>query len=163
MKKLLLSTIFSLAAFTLFAEPFQVDFYNSEIAVNHPEEIAVNVSTGPGVRYNSYYQYSWIMNHNGKSYIDITFTNNIPKYEKVAKLEFIHLSSRVGLENYSPITVVLNGTHILKKYSPASYGYQSDSFEITEFIKTGENKLRISFDNDALSNYWIQKLEVNFY
>lgn len=161
MKKFLLSTLFISTAFSLLGESFQIDFSNSNIVIKHPQEISASVKTGPGVYYNSYYKYSWIMHFNGQSYIDVTFTNNFPE-GKTATLDLIHLSSMAGNTNYSPITITLNGNEVVKDYSPASPGYQPDSYEITPFVKTGENKIRISFGCNAVSNYWIQKLEVNF-
>lgn len=161
MKKLLLSTLSIFSVFALQAETFQVDFSNPGIEVSCPQEITTNVSTGPGVHYNSYYKQSWIMNYNGSSFIDISFTNNLSESEYVF-LDIVHLASMVRNTNYSPISIILNNNEVIKGFSPVFGYYQTDSFDITSFVKTGENKLRISFDDDAFSNYWIQKLEVNF-
>ncbi len=161
MKKLLLSTLLMLSTTALHAETFQVDFSKSNIVITRPQEITASVSTGPGVYYNSYYKQSWIMHWNATSYIDINFTNNLPEGQPVT-LNLVHLSSMVGNDNYSPVTITLNNGTVAQRFSPVYGYYQTDSFDITSYVKTGENNLRIAFDSDAISNYWIQNLEVSF-
>jgi hypothetical protein len=163
MRKLLLSTFFALSVFALQAETFQVDFSNPAITITKPKEIAAKVVTGPGVRYNSYYQNSWLMNFSGSSFIEVTFTNNLSEGTPAA-LNFVHLSSLVGPNNYSPLTITLNDKEVAKGFSPqlGDAGYQTNSFDITSFVKTGENVLRIQLEKEAFSNYWIQNLEISF-
>lgn len=122
------------------------------------------VATGEGTMYNQHYGNSWIMNYPGKSFIEVNFQQ--PKafqgksiYSRV-DLRLTHLSSAGGDGYQSPVNIVVNGTTIKENYSPPSFGWMEDLFDITAQMKDGDNNIRLEFQTEAQMNYWINTLKV---
>lgn len=136
------------------------DFSKPEIKTGN-----CTVKTGPRTLFNKYYGNSWIMNQPNASYIEVSF--NQPKqyggkdiYSK-ATLKMVHLTSMNGPKaGNSPVDILVNGTVIKKDYSPPSGNYLTDNFDVSQYMKDGQNVVRINFKN-ASTNYWINKLQVD--
>lgn len=122
------------------------------------------VTTGEGTMHNQYYGNSWIMHYPGKSFIEINFKQ--PRefqgkriYSRV-DLKLTHLSSAGGNGYLSPINIVVNGSTIKENYSPPSFNWMEDIFDITAQMKDGDNNIRLEFQSGAQMNYWINTLKV---
>ena len=136
------------------------DFSKSAIATGN-----CTITYGPRVFYNQNYGNSWLMNQPNGSFIEVKFDQ--PKqwdgkdiYSK-ATLKMVHLTSSLGAKaGSSPIDIIVNGQKIKGDYSPPSDNYLTDNWDITTYMKDGSNVVRLNFKS-AVSNYWIQKLQVD--
>lgn len=137
-----------------------VDFSKPQIATGN-----CTVTYGPRVLFNRNYGGSWLMNQPNASFIEVKF--NQPKqyaganiYKK-ATLKMVHLTSMAGSQpGSSPIDIIVNGQFIKKDYSPPSGNYLAEGWDITSYMKDGDNIVRLNFKS-AKTNYWIQKLQVD--
>lgn len=130
-----------------------VDFRNSSISQRNAE------LTAYGAYYNQYYENSWLLHHPGYSYIEVS--TDVAKLENRSySLDLVHLSSLVNGEPLAQITIEVNGQVIAAGHNPNDGNYIRESFDITPYIVDGKNQVRISFDADSQSNYWIQSLAI---
>lgn len=121
----------------------------------------IDITTGDGVFFNYHYRYSWIMHNPGQS--DITARMNIEKDpSKTYTLDLNHLSSLVDGRPLSSITIHVNDSVLTTGYNPDKNngGYFHDLFDITDYVRNGQNSIVISLDWRAFSNYWINSLTV---
>ncbi len=119
----------------------------------------IQVNTGPGVYYNSYYDHSWLMHFNGASFIKAEL--NVAKDStKTYTLDLNHLSSLVNGKPLAKITIEVNDEVVVRGHNPNCGGYIHEQFDITNFLKDGKNEIKIKFDADSRSNYWINHLTV---
>jgi len=141
------------------------------IDFSHPEIVTAGcprtgVTTGVATDYNAQFGKSWVLHDPGNSFIEIVL-DQAKKYGQddiytEAYLKVIHLTSMDGSDpGYSPVTISLNGNKIAENYSPPSGNYMEDHWKVTDHMADGENRIRIDFDCDATTNYWIQRLELD--
>lgn len=125
----------------------------------------LNISTYK-TTYNYYYGESWVMYIPGESHFVIKFET--PQNFEKAILRVTHLSSYSSLakgEGYSPINVKINGLAFLKFYDVAenhngSHAFETDEWNITRYLKTGENIIIWELSYNAQTNYWIKDLKI---
>jgi hypothetical protein len=133
-----------------------VDFRQSEI-----KSLNAKVETGPLTYYNSYYGSSWIMHLPGRSFIKVSTNIDHLAPSKKVRLDLFHLSSVVGGSlTDSPITIEVNGRTVVTGHNPNNGNYISEQFDITDFVKEGENVVELKFDAGARTNYWIQSFAI---
>jgi hypothetical protein len=131
----------------------KADFRNPNINASN-----MNISH-QGAFYNSYYGNSWLLHYNG--YSQLSANMNIEKSEGMQySLDLVHLSSLVGGQPLSKVTIRVNGQTVVAGHNPNDGNYKFEQFDITRFVKNGNNEIQISLDNNAGSNYWIQSLAV---
>lgn len=123
------------------------------------------VETGPGTMYNKYYGNSWIMHNPDQSFIEVDFDQETHfekkrVYDK-AELSLVHLTSMAGRSaGSSPIDISVNKVKVQDNYSPPSGNWVSDTFDITDLMEDGRNRIRLDFQSGARTNYWINSLKV---
>ena len=132
---------------------FSVDF-------TAPQVHALNAQTrtGPAMTYNRDAKNSWMMLCPGVSYLKIQ--NHLDAVDSAKKyvLEFVHLSEKYQSKMFSPISIVVNGETAVSEHNPDSGTFIMEDFDISKYLKTGDNVIEINFDYGALTNYWIQSL-----
>ncbi len=130
-----------------------VDFHNSSLRQKNAE------LTAYGAYYNEYYGNSWLLHHPGDSFIEVSseFTKDP---SRSYSLDLVHLSSLVNGESLAQITIEVNGQVITTGHNPNNGNFIRESFDITDYVVDGKNQVRISFDSNSQSNYWIQGLAI---
>lgn len=108
----------------------------------------------------------WRLRYRGHSSIQGEFS--LVGMPTQAKLVLTHLSSahsgaRGG--GYAPITVMINDEPLVREFDVAehndgSHGFEVDVWEVSEYLRDGENTILLSYDDDAETHYWIKRLEV---
>jgi len=139
----------------------EVDFSKS-----HRIDTNIKVTTGPGVEYNGptfwnrrHYGNSWRMLSPGSSFIQADM--NIQKDSaKTYTLDLNHLSSLVNGKPLSKITIEVNGQVVTAGHNPNNGNYITEQFDITQFVKDGNNQIKLKLAHDAYSHYWINHLTV---
>ncbi len=145
-------------------EIFGVDFSQPRLSAQNAE-----VQVGPGTGYNNYYKNSFIMNYSGLSFIDAKFNVAGGEAGQTLLFDMVHLTSMAngaaGINGYSPINITINGKKYVfpdgqTTYDPVDGNYKHDRFEVSNYLHEGENEIRIGFERDATTNYWIQSLKL---
>ncbi|HSX04214.1 MAG TPA: hypothetical protein VLG76_05740 [Rhabdochlamydiaceae bacterium] len=131
---------------------FHLNFANDVIT---SEAGNISAETGPGVWFNRYYPWNWMMAIPYHSYLEIKPVLTKEEAEKSWNLILSHLSSLPG---NSPISIKVNGKIIARRFFPAVNGWREDYFPIQ--LNEGENKIIIRLLN-AGTHYWIQKLYID--
>jgi len=132
----------------------EVDFSES-----HRVDTNIKVTMGSGVKYNDHYGNSWLMHHSGSSFIQADM--NIQKdSSKTYTLDLNHLSSLVGGKPLSKITIQVNGQVVTAGHNPNNGNYITEKFDVTQFVKDGNNQIMLMLDHNSYSNYWINHLAV---
>lgn len=163
-KVLLCMVLFFMAShvriFAAEAIVYSADFSSTEISTEN-----LTISTYKA-RYNTAYGESWLMYSPGSSYLNMRF--QLPRTPEKAVLRVIHLSSAsAGVRGggYSPVTIIINRKIFLSSYDVAenhdgSHAFETDKWDITDYLQTGDNIINWQFCNDAVTNYWIKELEI---
>jgi hypothetical protein len=133
-----------------------VSFANREIAY----ETEARIETGPHTYYNAYYGHSWILHAPGSSYVRISFETSSEDAAAPAQLKLSHLSSYVNGQWYSPVCITINGKVFLEHYVPNSADWVYDHFDISSYLKEGQNEVRIDFLPGAIGNYWLNYIGI---
>ena len=132
-----------------------VNFSTSELQTTN-----CTIQAGVGTMYNQVYQHSWIMHVPATSYLEIRFTRP-DSYGDGADLCMTHLTSYDSTHpGLSPINVVINGQIYKQNYSPPSADWVQDVFDISMFVRPGENVIRLELQTQAITNYWIHWLAI---
>jgi len=160
MKKMISVLLLCMGLFSpLLAETiYSVDF--SKPFINITDNID-QVDVGHNTIYNNYYGNSWLLYSPGNSYIEITFTKT-PEVTGIPTLIISHLHSLHNGYGYSPINVYINDKRFLDHYDPMFGYYTDDTFSLGTEIKDGVNKIKITFCKEGYTNYWINKLSIEF-
>jgi hypothetical protein len=127
------------------------DFSKGEVRADFPVRTE-------GCDNNPYYKGSYRLLRPNRSFIEGTF--QISSKPKRVLLTLKHLSSYnrgSKLSGESPISIIVNGNAVVKRFDPGSHGYVKDSFEITKYLNKGDNTLRIQYGNGT-THYWIKWL-----
>jgi len=143
-------------------DPIWADFSNAAI-----EKSNITINT-VGMEYNSYEGRSWRMLYPGTSNLQATF--NLSQVPSGVILSLTHLSSADSGApggGYSPVDIYINGHLFLDNYDVAqhhcgSHGYETDQWQIEQYLVSGQNTITISFEDDpwVYTHYWIQSLAV---
>ncbi len=134
----------------------------------------VTVKTGYGVVYNEKYGNSWIMHRGGEgedlSIFGIVVMPGRDFIEtkiaidkdpsKTYALELNHLSALCEGKPLAKITIEVNGKVVKAGHKPNSGNYIIEQFDLTEYVINGNNTIKLKFDNDSRSCYWINHLSV---
>ena len=108
---------------------------------------------------NPYYKHSLRLLYEG-SKLKCKFS--LDRIPSKAFLIVEHLSSySEGCPNngYSPVTIKLNGEIIVSNFSPKSHSMITDTWNITPFLKKGENQISW-VAGDLCTHYWIKKWKI---
>lgn len=147
-----------LASSSLFGSvDYTADF--SKAAIGKSDNVS-DVKVGPATYYNLYYGNSWLLHSVKSSFVEIDFDKPADVKGK-ATLNLTHLASLVNGKPYSPVNISINDNRFLDHYDPASGDWVYDSFDISDYLVDGTNKVKISLCMDAVGNYWINKINVH--
>jgi hypothetical protein len=158
MKKTFFLCLFLMATCLNFADQsVRVDFSKFHLKADASKGKA-DVTFANGVFFNIHGS-NWVMHIPGESYIKLKFEKD-KKSNGAATLYLTHTVPYVGRECYAPISILVNDQVVVSGFSPKSYQYMTDAFDITEFLQEGKNTVVLKFDPLAASNYWIKGLQI---
>lgn len=129
------------------------------VSFSYPDirSIGVEVTTGPGVQFNTPYPWNWVMHVSQGSYISLKLSLNDQDASRDWYLNVKELSSISGY-NYSPIAIDVNGVNLFDHFLPQRDAWRIDHFKIeAQLLQEGENTITIRLQ-DAWTNYWIENL-----
>ena len=139
-----------------------VDFGSKQISSNGCSVLREKVG------YNSNYGSSWVFDYPGQSRVQVSkiVCPGVPG--QTVTLRMRHLTSysaQVRGNGYAPITIWVNGVSLVTGYDVAehhegSHGMETDVWDITRQLVTGNNTVEVTFDADARTNYWLQYMAV---
>jgi hypothetical protein len=66
------------------------------------------------------------------------------------------LSSSCGNNGYSPVTIKLNDTIVVSNFSPSTHSYSRQKWNVTDFLKTGENVISWTATSNLCSSYLLK-------
>ncbi|HEC93429.1 MAG TPA: hypothetical protein ENI51_10650, partial [Candidatus Atribacteria bacterium] len=138
-----------------------IDFSTQTIKTSEGMQVSTH-----SMDYNSNYDGSWLMHYAGSSSLTASFS--ISQVYSGAILRITHLTSYYQEDprgGYSPVDIEINGNLVADNYDPAenhngSHDYVEDAWQISQYLRTGNNTIRISFQSGAVTNYWIKQLTV---
>lgn len=130
-----------------------VDFRNPAINANNAQ-----VSSYCAF-YNRAYGNSWLLHCPGQSFLQVEADFHKDPSRSYS-LDLVHLSSLVNGQPLASVTIEVNGQVVKAGYNPNNGNYIKDSFDITPYLVEGKNVVRINFDANSRSNYWIQSLAI---
>jgi|GEM_PF-6453213 len=118
-----------------------------------------------GTDNNPYYENSLRLLYQGSTLSAEFYLDHKPQR---AKLEVTHLSSKSGScrgNGYSPVTISINGSSLVRNYDVAqhhdgSHGYETDGWDVSSYLHQGPNKIKWKAGN-LCTHYWIKKFEIN--
>lgn len=147
----------------------EVDF-----SKNKHVDTNVTVKTAYYVAYNEKYGNSWVM-HNysetegisffgiwvmpGNDFIETKIAID-KDFSKTYTLVLNHLSALCEGKLLAKITIEVNGKVVKAGHSPNNGNYITEQFDITEYVINGNNAIKLKFDKDSYSSYWINHLSV---
>ena len=139
-------------------ESLWIDFSNETIST-----FDMSVYT-ESMEYNTDYGSSWRMLSAENSYFLSFF--NLTEIPPAVVLSMTHLSSygdNVPGNGYSPIDIYINNNIFLENYDVAlahagSHGYETDQWQIADYLVTGDNIIYIQYGDNPYTHYWIQTL-----
>ena len=91
------------------------------------------------------------------SLLRLSFTNTTEHALVVLRLN--HLSYGLEGGGHSPIAITLNKQGAAKEVNPPRDYYATERFDLSAFVKAGENALEITL-GQATSPYWLESLEL---
>jgi hypothetical protein len=94
----------------------------------------------------------------GLSRLAASFT--MERYHAWVRLELAHLAAIAGKERNAPVHIRLNGQVVAESYDPA--GNRVTPFDLTRFVRTGENELEIILRPEGRTQYWLRMIKVSF-
>ena len=128
---------------------FFADFSKGKVQADFPIKTV-------GCDNNPHYKGSYRLLSPNKSYIEATISlENVPAR---ATLVLKHLSSLAGgakLKGQSPVSLAINGNLVVRDFDPGSHGYSKDEFNVTKYLRPGENTIRIQY-GAGTTHYWIK-------
>lgn len=139
---------------------FTVDFSKPDIKSGN-----CTVAVGPNTLFNRSYGNSWVLHQPNASFVEVKFVQprrwDGKDIYKKATLRAVHLTSALnGQAGSSPVDIRINNTYVVRDFSPPSWNYLTNEWDVTRDLVDGPNTVRIDFKN-ARSNYWIQKLQLD--
>ena len=124
-----------------------------------------NVTKDANFQYNSAYPGNWRMVDLG-AYVQADFElDNVPGS---ANLVIDHLSAASeGCPGggYSPVDIIVNGNIVESCYDPAenhggTHSFVTDNWDISSYLQTGSNSIRIALCDNFCTHYWIRYLYI---
>ena len=94
------------------------------------------------------------------SYVELE-TNLEIDTKKKYYLNINHCSTTINGQPSSKVTIAVNGKAVLSGYNPmAGGGFIREHFDITSYLRSGANTVRVTLDPDSISRYWIKEFSV---
>lgn len=92
-----------------------------------------------------------------------SFDVDIPAKPSRAELKIRHLSSMAnGKQGFTPVRLIVNGEQAAK-WSRLSGGYQNDTYQIEDYLRSGRNNIRFSYDSsEGTTGYWQKGLRLDY-
>jgi hypothetical protein len=91
----------------------------------------------------------------------LTFSFNVPMNSLSGRIEIKHLTSASGdKDGSSPVTLYFNNNRVTS-WDNLGKAYTTDKIDISEFLKQGNNKIDINYnDQGGSSGYWIKFIHI---
>ncbi len=122
--------------------------------------------TTEGAQYQTVNEGNWRLLYPGTSFVEVRF--NLVNAPGSGTLILRHLSSASSNARgggYSPVNILINGQLFKDHYDVAanhnaSHGFETDQWDVARYLISGQNTLRIEFQSDAQTHYWIQEFKI---
>lgn len=80
---------------------------------------------------------------------------------KKTYLNLDHCSTIVDHIPSSKVTITVNGEEVIKGFNPLNGGnFRQQHLDITDYVQSGYNNIRITVDDDSVSRYWIATFSI---
>lgn len=138
------------------SDPIYADFSQRDIKTSN-----MDIYPGTGFMYNGVYGHSWLIACQYGSFMGTFTAPSAGTYD----LTVTHLSSAYSGSpggGYSPVTISVNNTTVVRDYDPASnhdgtHNWVTDTFPIT--VNAGSNTIRWAA-GATYTKYWINSINI---